>query len=120
MAITPNFLSQCTDEQINKGVAWANCSLIKNYFSDPEAGVTYRISSFGIVSRFDPCTNPNDIMPIAVDNRINLMSPLEHKDKWMASATQGGGNWSINDFNAANTNPYRAICEVYILMMVAK
>jgi hypothetical protein len=26
MAITPDFLSRCTDEQINKGVAWAQVS----------------------------------------------------------------------------------------------
>lgn len=119
--ITQEFLSQCSDEQINKGVAWLEAINL-------DINTMQRLIIISAISRrifkswrvFHPCTNPNDIMPIAFSNRINLISPLEHKDKWAASATKGGGNWSINDFKAVSTNPLRAICEVYILMSVNK
>lgn len=106
--IDSKFLSQCTDDQINKGVAWVRfCGVVeadddwKDYIdlSDIPKNPTWP----------NYCTNPNDIMPIAFANGISLGPALENE--WVAR---------LNGFIRYNANPLRAICEVYILMSVSK
>ena len=117
MAITPNFLSQCTDEQINKGVAWCRagqlgfanpCEFLSRKSNNPEK--QYFILTASDDWDFNPCTNPNDIMPIAFANRIALDSLFS--GKWVALSP----SWSSSGIESTNANPLRAICEVYILM----
>ena len=123
MAITAQFLSQCTDHEINLGMAWLETrdsfELLEEDDGFPFGGgsdyVTH-VFNDGLDFTNDEC-HTFSFMRI---NRINLISPLEHRDKWTASATNGGGNWSINDFTSTNANPLRAICECYILMSVSK
>lgn len=97
--ITKDFLSNCSDEQINKGVAWLECS-------DEFLG------GYIINGEYCPglyCANPGLSMPIAFANGISLGPALE--DEWVAR---------LNGFIRYNTNPLRAICEVYLLMECAK
>ncbi len=122
--INQEFLSNCADEQINKGVAWLLIKAWGATYNHKRKSIDYYCCK-GLLKSIDGgglnyCTNPNDIMPIAFENRINQISPTEHRDLWRATATEGGGNWSINDHTSTNTNPLRAICEVYILMSVTK
>lgn len=109
--INQEFLSQCTDEQINLGVAWLKCKKLSIHGR-------YSWTTRLLTNPPKYCTSPNDIMPIAFANRINLVSPGGRHSKWTASQSHNGGMWSINDFVRSNENPLRAICEVYILMSV--
>lgn len=58
---------------------------------------------------FDPCNNPADAMPIIIENKIDLthlvgdMVCAKHKEYW-----------------CIRKNPYRAGCEVYLLMKDAE
>ena len=108
--ITAEFLKSCTDEQINKGVAWLDAKNL-SYFRCWNGDLFIDFQA-----RYSPCTNPNDAWPIIKSERINLISPPEHRHEWKACATIGGGNWSLNDFTATSENPLRAAMEVYILM----
>ncbi|EPS6026617.1 phage protein NinX family protein [Morganella morganii] len=59
--------------------------------------------------KFDPCNNPADAMPIIIENKIDLthlvgdMVCAKHKEYW-----------------CIRKNPYRAGCEVYLLMKDAE
>jgi hypothetical protein len=120
--ISKEFLENCSDEQVNMGVAWLEAKSTTDIKKHIERVKSLSICGYEWWDRkvIFYCKNPNDIMPIAFANRINLTSPSEHRDLWKASATKGGGNWSINDFMSANLSPLRAIAEVYILMSVEK
>lgn len=61
---------------------------------------------------FAPCNNPNDAMPIALDNGISLTSPMLSYGEWKASY--------FRKYYARNINPYRAAMEVYLLMKDAE
>ena len=106
MTITQEFLSQCSDNQINKGVGWIEAKNLS--YSDLGEILHYDDEFlFGMYS--DPlyyCSNPNDIMPIGFANRIDVVA-RGIDDDWYAVY---GKNTCLN------TNPLRAICEVYILM----
>ena len=129
MAITPNFLSQCTDEQINRGVAWleAKAAIINSYGnwwrSVGEPNIIYK-GSFS--NHFQPCVWPNDIMPIAFANGIGMYSHTKNKidvrvtDMWAGRVEYYSSLGQYRSVYSKNANPLRAICEVYILMMVAK
>lgn len=62
-----------------------------------------------VYGKFDPCNNPADAMPIVIENKINLthlvgdMVCAKHKEYW-----------------CIRKNPYRAGCEVYLLMKDAE
>ncbi|MCW9734300.1 DUF2591 domain-containing protein [Morganella morganii] len=62
-----------------------------------------------VTGTFDPCNNPADAMPIIMDNKIDLthivgnMVCAKHKEYW-----------------CIRKNPYRAGCEVYLLMKDAE
>ncbi|QUT02789.1 phage protein NinX family protein [Proteus terrae] len=57
---------------------------------------------------FDPCNNPSDAMPIALDNGISLTSPMLSYGEWKASY--------FRKYYARNINPYRAAMEVFLMM----
>lgn len=106
--INQEFLSQCTDEQINKGVAW----LVTK--SDPSKFGAAFLHGVIVLDEFYPtkyCTRPNDAWPIILENKISIIDWL---DGWEAFENKAIGAKSYN------TNPLRAICEVYILMSVSK
>ena len=58
---------------------------------------------------FDPCNNPADAMPIIIENKIDLthlvgdMVCAKHKEYW-----------------CIRKNPYRAGCEVFLMMKDAE
>ena len=118
--ITKEFLSQCSDEQVNKGVAWLT---IKEwgYGSEHKRKCIDYYCSQGLLNsvaagNVNYCTNPNDIMPIAFANWITV-KPMNNSmwpNDWEAFENKAIGAKSYN------TNPLRAICEVYILMSVNK
>ena len=96
--ITQEQLIEMSDFEINKTVA-------------DVAGIEFRTSGRHVIpadqircDTLDYCNNPNDIMPIAFENKIALF-PL-------------GKTWKARkqDVMSRTMNPLRAICEAYILM----
>ena len=122
MAITAQFLSQCTDEQINKGVAW----LLVSKFSLMTKGDRNELDYYAAIDIFNRvewgfnnyCTNPSDIMPIQIANRIDLYFNSQDFSKCPHGAYKYLG--PSKGLDVENANPLRAICEVYILMSVSK
>ena len=115
MKITKEFLSQCTDEQINKGVAWLQ---IKSFRLTSNYGIRDSLDMHAarimLMIPYNYCTNPNDIMPIAFANNISITTkPDEHIGKPFAFSTGVLGRTVHCD---SNDELLRAICEVYILM----
>lgn len=109
--ITPEFLQSCTDEQINKGVAWLAFKEWGAKNNHKRKSLDYYCCQ-GLLNSIDGgcvnyCTNPNDAMPIAFANWIGIRPALENE--WVAR---------LNGFIRYNSNPLRAVMEVYILMSV--
>lgn len=126
--INAEFLSQCSDEQINRGVVWAKISKYKligacNAQSEIEFNTSQNLAKDLSCGLFNPCEYPDDIMPIAFANNISI-------DLSKPCSDLGGDDEFINgkyfsysedcEFSAYNENYLRAICEVYILMSVKK
>ena len=105
--ITQEFLQQCSDEQINKGVEWMLCKELSLCDHSP-----FDDYQFGYFNTLNYCTSPNDIMPIAFANMFSICPIFRNSDTYRV-----GSRCGIYVFNA---NPLRAICEVYILMSVNK
>tara|TARA_R110000737_G_scaffold316641_1_gene327030 strand:- start:27 stop:410 length:384 start_codon:yes stop_codon:yes gene_type:complete len=126
--INAEFLSQCSDEQINKGVAWAKIKSLP--LIDKRGGryELYRLFSNALIHDlsdygFDPCEYPNDIMPIAFANNISIDLSKPYSDLVGDDAIINGKYLAYSqdiEFSAYNENYLRAICEVYILMSVNK
>lgn len=108
MPTTQEFLSKCTDDEINKGVAWIEAKRLG--FDNPCEYMSQNGFIFSTKWAFSPCTNPNDIMLIAFANRIDVIARGIDND-WYAA---------YGKHKTLNANPLRAICEVYILMSVSK
>lgn len=65
---------------------------------------------------FDPCNNPEDAMPIVIENRISIESRFNgHYDEWYASLQT---NKILID--ATGTNYYRIAMEVFLMMKDAE
>jgi hypothetical protein len=106
--ITQQFLQSCTDEQINKGVAWLRfCGMVEDGDDWKEYIDLADIPKDPVWPEY--CANPNDIMPIAFANGIGIRFSLDNG--WIAR------NKVVLSYS---DNPLRAICEVYILMSVNK
>jgi hypothetical protein len=106
MAITTQFLSQCTDEQINKGVAWLEISKSALLGKDCE------VKLFLMLGMYDPCSDTDFSWPIIFGNDISIQADHIGNGVWFAS--------DLMDMTIANKNPLRAAMEVYILMSVSK
>lgn len=106
--ITKEFLESCTDEQINKCVAWLEVNSL--FGLDGICKIQQVVCNKLLSMPINYCSNPNDTMPIGFANRIGV-SPRGVDDKWKAHS------WK---HEVVNPNPLRAICEVYILMSVGK
>jgi hypothetical protein len=109
--INEQFLSNCTDEQIERGVEWTRCKNLSIY----EQSNNMFLNVF-IVDTPKYCSKPNDIMPIAFSNKIDIRHDYE---------VLGLPTALISDevdylYWTTNKNPLRAICEVYILMNINK
>ncbi|GAA0334843.1 DUF2591 domain-containing protein [Morganella psychrotolerans] len=100
-----NKYSDKSDFEINKAMAIA---LGKVIGIRPDSNIIYLIGGDELIE-FDPCNNPADAMPIIMDNKIDLthivgnMVCAKHKEYW-----------------CIRKNPYRAGCEVYLLMKDAE
>lgn len=104
-----NKYSDKSDFEINKAVAE---ELIQSGFI---VGVEYHDKHILVMDKyannypFAPCNNPADAMPIIIENKIDLthlvgdMVCAKHKEYW-----------------CIRKNPYRAGCEVYLLMKDAE
>lgn len=96
-----------SDFEINKAVFRAARIKHKWFKFLPHGVVTYNIKSDWVI--FDPCNNPADAMPIIIENRIDLTHLVggtvcaKHKEYW-----------------CIRKSPYRAGCEVYLLMKDAE
>ena len=136
MTITTQFLSQCTDEQINKGIAWVEASKCETGTGDGNFDMRLTVSQeieskaersglwVSPAATFLPCTDPSDIMPIAFANGIGVEPPESgaNYNEWEAGSglfirENGVQNYKVY---SEHLNPLRAICEVYILMSVSK
>jgi hypothetical protein len=122
--INAEFLGNCSDEQIDMGVAWV---LAKGLNIDANKLIySFSVNSYGRIqrngTRFIPCLYESDIMPIQIANGIGLIFDEESlKPNWIAIAEKiTGRHHEYYDIEVQNPNPLRAICEVYILMSVAK
>lgn len=120
--INKDFLAGCSAEQISRGVAWLEASKLNIFHIQYDS--PWKVNASGIISSygrmFFSCHNPNDTMPIAV--RYGMSIELPHVDLGYVGTislyVQGDTDISI-DFTG-DQNYLRAICEVYILMSVAK
>ena len=112
--INAEFLASCSDEQVEKGVAWCQVA-----FSVDKAMASENVELYRYGMNYDMsvprhyCSNPNDIMPIAISNDIEFVRRKGIGDRREFIASK-------NLINSVDKNPYRAICEVYILMSANK
>ena len=105
--IAPEFLQSCTDEQINKGVAWLQVARSVDEALASEDVELYRYGmNYDISSPRHYCTSPNDAWPVVLENRIGI-KPRGVDSDWYAY--QG-------KIEVINSNLLRAAMEVYILM----
>ncbi|MEY1087268.1 phage protein NinX family protein [Morganella morganii] len=94
-----------SDFEINKAVAIAIGKVVG---IRPDSNIIYLIGGDELIE-FAPCNNPADAMPIIIENKIDLthlvgdMVCAKHKEYW-----------------CIRKNPYRAGCEVYLLMKDAE
>ena len=121
--INAEFLSQCSDEQVNRGVSWIEASkagIKRHGFFIASKHYCNKVTMGCAMFSFEPCTNPSDIMPIAFANGIAIMpdSDGSWKSGRLPSNPEMTFGWS--NFVRGYKNPLRAICEVYILMSVNK
>ena len=121
--IDKEFLQGCTDEQINKGVAWCEASkadcLTDDFTHNDRLSTTQRghIKSNSawhadIHPDFTPCTSPNDAWPIMMAN--NIVTVPNNEDSRVV-----GKNLStecIAVWVDSNDKLLRAAMEVYLLM----
>lgn len=99
-----------------------NCYIFKKLggrgdFHEGERGGL--VFSNGLIINY--CNNPNDIMPLAFENRVCVISsPKTHGDKWSAIWNAAGGKWSLDDVSFHDKNPLRAIVCCLILVLQDK
>lgn len=73
---------------------------------------------FNSFYRTDYCHNPEDAMPIIIENKISLRSPTI-TDRWKAEFVDEYGNY-VGYIRALNKNPLRACMEVFLMMKDAE
>jgi hypothetical protein len=110
--INEQFLSDCTDDQIEKGVEWTRCKNLSIY----EESYNNMFRNVFIIDTPKYCTKPNDIMPISFAYKIDIRHGYEIEN--LPTALIGDEEDYLHW--VTNKNPLRAICEVYILMNINK
>lgn len=111
--ITPEFLQGCTDDQINKGVAWLE---VKSFDLTHAHGIRSSLDMHAAISILmtphNYCASPDDAMPIAFANEITIkpMNNCMWPDWWESFENKAEGVKSYNK------NPLRAAMGVYLLM----
>jgi hypothetical protein len=103
-------LEGMSDRAINRLIAGSNyyCA---SYDSDSEIVIDEGMAWV------DYCNNPNDIMPIAIENGISLL--LDESDLPEATTNPSASlvsGWGEDCISSLDMNIYRAICIVFILM----
>ncbi|QIF93943.1 phage protein NinX family protein [Proteus vulgaris] len=73
---------------------------------------------FNSFYRTDYCHNPEDAMPIIIENKISLRAPTI-TDRWKAEFVDEYGNY-VGYIRALNKNPLRAAMEVFLMMKDAE
>jgi len=116
--ITPAFLKSCTDEQINKGVAWRliksrQLSGVCSAQSEIDHSFSQNLAKDVDYGLFNPCTNPNDAWPIMMNN---LISTTPRGRSSYAQPYASSGMLAIMVHCDSNEELLRAAMEVYILM----
>lgn len=110
--INAEFLSQCSDEQINKGVAWCEVALSVDKAMASENIELYRYGmNYDISVPRHYCTDASDAWPIIVKSEMLIRPAFDGSGYWIAKMYQT---------QTYSKNPLRAAMEVYILMSVNK
>ena len=108
MKYTKEQLQAMSDFEVNKAL----CALLGK---DVSGICELRNQMTGAVTDF--CNTPSDIMPLAFEHKICLISPHSHTKAWGARQTDGGGLWSVSDYFYLDANPLRAIACCLILVL---
>lgn len=119
-------LEKMSDYEINSAVAiiWLPCDYYLNERNQTVDLVCTQtqlgahgmpVEMDGKYGEFDPCNNPADIMPIAIEHSISI-----HKFSCQAGWQAYIEGYRYGDIYANSLNPYRAICIVFILMSESK
>ncbi len=113
--INEEYLSKCTDEQINLAVAWIKArkttmipysfTLFQQFDSKPAFCSHY----------YHPTSNYNECMPLAIECGMTIEFPHKDLGEIGTISVYIEGNTDISfDFDN-NDNHLRIICEAYIL-----
>ena len=101
--IDKDFLQGCTDEKINKGVAWRMSIDAMDDILWPEFS---KFAANDLLEDIrDYCSSTDDAMPIVFANKIGLRFSADNG--WIART---------NNHISFNESPLRALMEVYLLM----
>lgn len=96
-----------SDFEVNKWV-WRLTKSPKTMYIDSEFMRVFRDANERY--EFDPCNNPSDIMPIAIEHKINLEWRDSMKLPPLAKGTGGNESWH------SDKKPYRAIAICFLKM----
>ena len=122
--INQEFLSQCSDDQINKGVAWLLAAKkCEKWACNGDSEFYYHWGRAMINCPSDYCNQIIHAWPIMMANEISLIHNWSKSNAYTATGTRSTMR-SLGEYKepieSTTANPLRAICEVYILMMVSK
>ncbi|WP_448175861.1 phage protein NinX family protein [Morganella morganii] len=117
-----------SDFEINKAVA-EKVGIMQYMFDGKDSeSVIWNVPSNniynGFISKkgwdFDPCNNPDDAMPIVLENGISLIFDTGCK-AWVAGIAYwvDGCEWQIS-YEVERMNQYRAAMELFLMMKDAE
>lgn len=66
------------------------------------------------------CTDWNATMPLAVEHRVCLKSPIKANEMWVAIWNECGGIWTPNELQTKSKSPLRAIVICLIKVLESK
>ncbi|MCP3699706.1 MAG: DUF2591 domain-containing protein [Desulfobulbaceae bacterium] len=120
--INQEFLSNCTDEQINKGVAWLEVKEILEVARNFKSEFATICSNELLTNIQNYCALAGESWEIVEENKISLINDGKG---WEASFDCRGFYSEAkpgdpHQITIANEKPLRAAMEVYILMSVTK
>jgi ABC-type uncharacterized transport system substrate-binding protein len=116
--IDEEYVSKCTDEQINMCVAWIKASKITLTPNSFELFQQLSDKPFYCGHDYNPTSNYNECIPLAIQCGMNIEFPNQDFGGMGTISAYDEYNKSIcYDFDD-NDNHMRLICEVYILLNI--
>lgn len=117
--INAEFLASCTDEQINKGVAWLiTAKKCEKWACNGDSEFYYHWGRAMINCPSDYCNQIIHAWPIMVDNEISVRP--RGKESLCAPYASSYKTSNVIVRTESNSRILRAAMEVYILMSVNK